>query len=157
MADSNTQPPQQKEVNLQKIFVADASLEVPKAPEIFTRKWEPKIDLQINTSVKGVQGGESQMVILTVTATANLGDDVAYIAEVQQAGVVALKGMSGEEETRAVLGAYVPQTLFPYAREAISDLVQRGGFPQFLIQPVNFDAVYQQHVAQNQPVSETKH
>lgn len=146
-----------KEVSLQKVFVADASLEVPLAPQIFTRKWEPKIDLQINTAVKSIEDAQAHMVILTVTATATLGEDTAYIAEVQQAGVVALKGMSGEDETRAVLGAYVPQTLFPFAREAIADLVQRGGFPQFLLQPVNFDAIYQQHVAQSSPVTETKH
>lgn len=147
-----------KQVVLQKIYVADASLEVPKAPEVFTRKWEPKVDLSINTAVNKV-GEDTHQVVLTVTATAKLGEseDVAYICEIKQAGIFVLKGLSDEAERRAVLGAYCPNLLFPFARETVNDLVQKGGFPQFLLQPVNFDAIYQQHLAGNEAPVETQH
>lgn len=145
-----------KQVILQKFYVADASLEVPKAPGIFTREWKPEIDLQINTAVNKVDDKHHQ-VVLTATVTAKLGDDVAYIVEVKQAGVFQITGMSSEAELKAVLGAYCPGLLFPFARETVNDLVQKGGFPQFLLQPVNFDAVYRQHVAQSEKPVETRH
>lgn len=141
-----------KQVVLQKIYLADASLEVPKAPEVFTRKWEPKVDLSINTAVNRV-GEDTHQVVLTVTATAKLGEEeiVAYICEIKQGGLFVLKGLDDEAEHRAVLGAYCPNVLFPFARETVNDLVQKAGFPQFLLQPVNFDAIYQQHLAGEQP------
>lgn len=155
MAD-DTAKPEDRQVILQKFYVADASLEVPKAPGIFTREWKPNIDLQINTAVSTVDDKHHQ-VVLTATATAKLDDDVAYIVEVQQAGVFQITGMGSEDELKAVLGAYCPNLLFPFAREAVNDLVQKGGFPQFLLQPVNFEAVYRQHVAQAEPPPETRH
>lgn len=136
-----------KQVVLQKIYVKDASLEVPNAPEIFTQEWAPKLDVQLNTAVQDL-GPDTHQVVLTVTLNARLGERTAYHAEVQQGGVFKLVGFDSEVERRAVLGAYCPSVLFPFAREAAADLIQRGGFPAFLLQPVNFDALYQQHVAQ---------
>jgi preprotein translocase subunit SecB len=99
-------------------------------------------------------------VVLTVTINARLGERTAYHAEVQQAGVFKLAGFADDQERRAVLGAYCPSVLFPFAREAAADLIQRGGFPAFLLQPVNFDALYHQHVvqtrAQRQPAADDK-
>lgn len=136
-----------KQVILQKIYVRDASLEVPHAPEIFTQEWSPKLDVQLNTAVQDLSP-EVHHVVLTVTLSARLGERTAYHAEVQQAGVFKLAGFGDEEERRAVLGAYCPGVLFPFAREAVADLIQRGGFPAFLLQPVNFDALYHQHLTQ---------
>jgi preprotein translocase subunit SecB len=135
-----------KQVVLQKIYVKDASLEVPNAPEIFTQEWAPKLDVQLNTAVQDL-GADTHQVVLTVTLSARLGERTAYHAEVQQGGVFRLTGFA-DSERRAVLGAYCPSVLFPFAREAAADLIQRGGFPAFLLQPVNFDALYQQHVTQ---------
>jgi preprotein translocase subunit SecB len=102
---------------------------------------------------------EAHEVILTVTVTAKLEEQVAYLVEVQQAGVFLLKGFSEEAERRAILGAYCPNTLLPFARETVADLVTRAGFPHFLLQPVNFDALYQQHLQQQQSAAKdsTKH
>jgi preprotein translocase subunit SecB len=136
-----------KQVILQKIYLRDASLEVPNAPDIFTREWSPKLDVQLNTAVQDLSP-EVHHVVLTVSLTARLGDHTAYHVEVQQGGVFKLTGFGDGEERRAVLGAYCPSVLFPFAREAAADLIQRGGFPAFLLQPVNFDALYQQHRAQ---------
>ncbi|HXG29389.1 MAG TPA: protein-export chaperone SecB [Nevskiales bacterium] len=146
-AAGGSPPKADKQVILQKIYVRDASLEVPNAPTIFTQEWAPKLDVQLNTAVQDLSA-EVHHVVLTVTLTARLGERTAYHAEVQQGGVFRLAGFGDEAERRAVLGAYCPSVLFPFAREAVADLIQRGGFPAFLLQPVNFDALYHQHLAQ---------
>ncbi|MEQ1438812.1 protein-export chaperone SecB [Fontimonas sp. SYSU GA230001] len=135
----------QRQVLLQKFYVQDASLEVPLAPQIFTRPWQPQLDVQVNADIKPLDG-DNFHVVLAVTATAKLGEDVAFLAEVHQAGVFVLRGFPNNEERQAVLGAYCPGQLFPFAREAIADLVQRAGFPQLLLQPINFEALYLEHL-----------
>lgn len=146
-----------KQVAIQKIYVKDASLEVPKAPSIFTQDWKPQVDVKLNTGVQDLSD-ETHEVVLTVTVTAKLGEETAYLAEVKQAGVFQVKGFKDEAERRAILGAYCPNTLFPFVREGIAELVARAGFPHFLLQPVNFDVLYQQHLQQKQQAAaETKH
>ncbi len=145
MADGNSGQTQ-KEVVVRKIYVQDASLEVPGAPEVFTLKWEPKIDVQLNSSVDQVSE-DVYRVLLALTVTATLADKTAYLAEVHQSGIFTVSGFA-DAERQAVLAVYCPNLLFPFARESVADLIQRGGFPQFLLQPVNFDALYQQHQAQ---------
>ncbi len=142
----------QRQVLLQKIYVKDASLEVPLAPQIFTRQWQPQIDVQVNTDVKPLDG-DNFHVVLAVTVTAKLGEDVAFLAETHQAGVFVVRGFASHEERQAVLGGYCPGLIFPFARETIADLVQRGGFPQLLLQPINFEALYLEHAnrARSQP------
>lgn len=131
-----------RQVALQKIYVCDASIEVPQGPQVFMREWQqPRIDVDLDTHVAQA-GEEHYQVAVTVTVTARIGDEVAYIVEVQQAGVFTLQGFRDEAERNRVLGVYCPDTLFPYAREAVSDLIQRAGFPPFLLQPINFDALY---------------
>ncbi len=146
-----------KQVALQKIYLKDASLEVPKAPAIFTQEWKPRVDVQINTAVQDLSA-ETHHVVLTVSVKAQLGEQTAYLVEVQQGGVFLLRGFADNDERRAVLGAYCPNVLFPFVRETVADLIRRGGFPEFLLQPVNFDALYQQHLAQTRPPAvATKH
>lgn len=137
-----------KQVILQKIYLKDVSLEVPQAPQIYTRPWQPQIDVQITTRLQAL-APERHQVLLSVTVTARLDQDVAFLAEVHQAGIFQLLGISDAGEKQKVLGADCPNALFPFAREAIAELVQRGGFPPLLLQPVNFDALYQQQLARN--------
>lgn len=141
------QAPKGPQVILQKIFIRDCSVEVPDAPVIFTKEWKPKMDVQLNTDVKNV-ADKTHQVTLQVTVTAKLDEQTAYLVEVQQAGIFVIQGVEPEEQLRAVLGAYCPNVLFPYVREVVSDLVQKAGFPQFLLQPVNFDALFQQYLQQ---------
>lgn len=157
MSDAKPEAPA-KQVALQKIYLKDMSLEVPKAPTIFTAEWKPRVDVQINTAVQDLTA-ETHHVVLTVSVKAQLGEQTAYLVEVQQGGVFLLRGFPDDDERRAVLGAYCPNVLFPFAREAVADLVRRGGFPEFLLQPVNFDALYQQHLAQKRAAAQpaTKH
>lgn len=142
----------QRQVGLQKIYIRDASIEVPDGPRVFTEDYSPEVNVDLNTQIQSLSA-ETHQVVVTVTVTAKQADRTAYIVEVQQAGVFQLDGFSEDEERNHVLGAYCPSVLFPYIREAVGDMVQRAGFPHFLLQPVNFDMLYAQHRSNesNQP------
>lgn len=137
------------QVAIQKVFLLDCSVEVPGAPQVFTKEWKPKMDVQINTDVKVVADNTHQVTV-SVTVTAKLDDATAYLVEVKQAGIFVLQGFGEQQDVRPVLGAYCPNVLFPYLREAVSEMVQKAGFPQFLLQPVNFDALLQEYMKQQQ-------
>lgn len=143
-----------RQVLLQKIFVKDASVEVPQAPAVFTRPWQPQVDVQVNSKVDDL-GNDHWQVVLTVTVTAKLGEDTAFLVEAHQAGVFTIKGFQRDAELGAVLGAYCPGLIFPFARETIADLVQRAGFPQLLLQPINFDALYLEHQRRQQQAAQS--
>lgn len=141
-------------VTLQKIYLRDASVEVPAAPGVFAGNWDPSINVDLDTRVEDI-GDQAHHVTVTATVTAKQEETTAYIVEVQQGGVFQLDGFDDDETRLQVLGAYCPSVLFPYLRETVGDLVQRAGFPHFLLQPVNFDALYQRHrEAQNQSESQ---
>lgn len=136
----------EKQFTIQKIYVKDLSFETPNSPHIFRDKWEPEISMQMSNSAISVSDGVHE-IVMTLTVTAKLGNKTAYLVEVQQAGIFTLEGFN-KEELAHMAGSFCPNILFPYAREAISDLVTRGGFPQILLAPVNFDALYTQHLQQ---------
>ena len=142
-----------KEFGIQKVYIKDVSFETPNSPEIFKEQWQPDINLQLNNNTKSLDDSIHE-VVLTLTVTAKIGEKTAFLIEVQQAGIFNIKGYS-EQEMGAMAGAYCPNILFPYARETISDLVTRGGFPQLLLAPINFDALYQQHLQQGEVSEET--
>ena len=137
----------EQQFHLQKIYTKDISFETPNSPDIFTEKWEPEVSIELHSSGKPLSD-EVHEVVLSVTVTAKIGDKIAYLVEIQQAGVFTITGF-GDNERSHMVGSFCPNILFPYAREAISDVVARGGFPQLLLAPVNFDALYSQHL-QNQ-------
>lgn len=130
------------QLSLQKVYIKDASFEVPGAPQIFQEQGQPQVQLNLSQQV-GTLADNVYEVVLTVTVTCKLAEKTAYLAEVQQAGVF---GMSGFDPANreAVLATYCPNVLFPYARAVVSQLVSQGGFPQLLLPPVNFDALYAQ-------------
>ena len=125
-----------------RIYLKDVSFETPNSPEVFRQDFKPDVNLQLNTSVNKLEDSLYE-VVLNVTVTSKQGDKTGFLAEVQQAGIFELKGYD-EAQKGSVLGAYCPNTLYPFAREAISDLVLKGGFPQLLLSPINFDALYTQ-------------
>lgn len=141
MADEQNLP----QLALERIYVKDMSLEVPGA-DVFTREWQPELDINLSSAAEKLDDNHYQ-VILTVNVTANNGGETAFIAEVHQAGIFMLQNIP-EEQLGAILGAYCPNVLFPYAREVVSDIVTRGSFPQLLLAPVNFDQAYQQTLEQ---------
>lgn len=138
-------PAPSKQLVVQKVYVKDASLEVPTAPQVFTRQWQPQLDVQVTSGLTSMNA-EQHEVLLTLTVTAKLEQDVAFLVEVQLAGIFLLRGFTDENERKRALGAECLSILFPFAREAVADLVQRGGFPQLLLQPVDFGALYDEHL-----------
>ncbi|MBV1884746.1 MAG: protein-export chaperone SecB [Gammaproteobacteria bacterium] len=130
----------QGQFSLQRIYVKDLSFESPDSPDTFRKEWKPDINLDLNSQNKKVQDNIYE-VVLSVTVTAKVDDNVAFLVEVQQAGLFQISGMA-EAQLKQLLGAFCPNILFPYARETVSDVITRGSFPQLLLAPVNFDALY---------------
>lgn len=141
-----------REFALQRIYVKDISFETPNSPTIFTEEWKPESNLNLNSNVTKLEN-DLYEVVLTVTVTTKIGDKTAYLVEVLQGGIFTIRNFP-EEEMGHMLGAYCPNVLFPYAREVVSDLVSKGSFPQLLLTPVSFDALYAQHM-QEQAQKET--
>jgi len=142
---------------IQKVYLKDVSFESPNAPQSFLGgDWQPQINVQINSSNQKVSD-DTYEVVLDITVTAQQEDKTAFLAEIKQAGIFTIAGFS-DENMGGMIGAFCPETLFPFAREAISELVSKGGFPQLLLAPVNFNALYAQQMQQAaQPEEETSH
>ncbi len=138
------QQPQQPEFAIQRLYVKDLSLETPNTPKIFLKSWEPQLHMDIATDASLVLDDGVREVILTVTVTVKIKEEVAFLVEVKQAGIFSLKGFK-DEQLKHMLGSFCPNILYPYAREVVSDAVMRAGFPQLYLAPVNFDALYEQH------------
>lgn len=132
------------EFAIQRIYVKDASLETPNTPKIFLEQWEPQMNMDLATDGSLVLEDGVREVVLTVTITVKIKDKVAFLVEVKQAGIFAMKGFT-EDQMHHMLGSFCPNVLYPYAREVVTDLVVRAGFPQLYLAPVNFDALYEQH------------
>jgi preprotein translocase subunit SecB len=137
----------QQQLEVLKIYVKDASLEVPNAPNVFNEQRQPAINVHIATRSTPVADTIHE-VVLTLTVTAKIEDATAYLVELHQAGVFSLQNFT-EEQQGPTLGIICPGALFPFAREALASLISKGGFPPLLLNPVNFDALYRQR--QNQP------
>jgi preprotein translocase subunit SecB len=133
---------------IQRIYLKDASLETPLGIAVFSGKWAPKIQLDVNTRTEKV-GEDLHEVVLTLTATALQENKTALLVEVQQAGIFLCKGIS-VENLRHVVSTVCPDILFPYAREAIDALVIKASFPPLMLAPMNFDALYKQALLQQE-------
>ncbi len=131
---------------IQKIYTKDVSFETPNSPEVFRMEWKPEVNLNLTSESKALDPNTYE-VVLSLTVTAKLGDKTAYLCEVQEAGIFTLAGFP-EQELKPMLGAFCPNTIYPFAREVIADLVQKGGFPPLLLAPINFDALYAQQIQQ---------
>lgn len=129
---------------IQKIYTKNISLESPNAPAIFTQEFQPKLEVDLNIESTKLEENIFHVVV-RVTATTKMEDKTAFLCEVEQAGIFTLAGFT-QEELNYLLGTQCPATLFPYARETVSDMVNRAGFPQLLLEPVNFDAMYANHM-----------
>lgn len=142
-----TQEQAQQQFVMQRIYTKDLSFESPATPNIFKKQWQPKVNVDLNTKSGAIDEEGNFEVVLTVTITATVEDDTAFLIEVQQAGIFFIKGFE-EEDLRRVLGTAAPNILFPYARETIDTICVKGAFPAVMLAPVNFDALYQQALAQ---------
>jgi preprotein translocase subunit SecB len=159
MAEQPAVPNEQADPNApqfapQAIYVKDVSFEAPAGPRIAPNSANPTISLNLNTSVSDL-GGDINEVVLTVRVEAKAAETTVWLVELQQAGAFGIRNLQAAEMQR-LLGIFCPNYLLPYAREVISDLLTKGGFPPFLLPPVNFDALFNQAAqqrAQQQPQS----
>lgn len=138
---------QNSQFGVQKIYLKDSSFETPHSPQIFQEQWNPKVNMDITNTASRINN-ELHEIILSVTVTVSFEEKTVYLVEVQQAGIFHISGLTDEVLGR-MLATVCPNILFPFAREFIADLVRRGGFPQLLLAPVNFDALYMQQQQQN--------
>lgn len=131
---------------IQRIYVKDVSFETPNSPEIFQVEWAPEIKLDMDTRSNKLADNVFE-VVLALTVTASIGEKTAFLCEIQQAGIFSIGDLE-ELQMAHMLGAFCPNILFPYAREAVAGLVNRGTFPQLNLAPVNFDALFAQYMQQ---------
>ncbi|GAB2504319.1 protein-export chaperone SecB [Lysobacter humi (ex Lee et al. 2017)] len=131
---------------VEKLYVKDVSFEVPGAPAVFNETAQPQLQMNLNQQVTRLNDAAFE-VVLGITLTCNADDKPMYLVEVKQAGVFGLAGFDAQT-LDAMLGTHCPNVLYPYARQLISDLIQAGGFPPFLLQPINFDALYAEGLRQ---------
>ncbi len=150
MAEQQTE---QRRFGIQRIYIRDLSFELPAAPDIFRQEWQPDIDLNLNVEVNPLSAEQAEVVII-LNIEAKQADQVVFLVEVQQAGIFTVTGFS-QEERQPLLHIGAANTLFPYAREVVSDLVTRGSLPPLILQPVNFEHLYQQRLAQHTAGADT--
>ena len=132
-----------RQLAISKIYVKDCSFESPQSPAIFrTSEWKPPTNLNLRSSHAEIEDNFHE-VVLTITIEARDEDKSLFLIELQQAGIFEIAGYEGEE-MQAIVGSFCPNILFPYARETIAAMIQKGGFPEFVLQPINFDALYLQ-------------
>lgn len=140
--------PLQPSFQIEKLYVKDISLEIPGAPQVFLESQSPQLEIQVRNESAQIAEGLFEVVI-TVTVTAKSGDKTQFLAEAAQAGIFSLRNVP-QADFEPLLAVACPTILYPYARETISDLVTRGGFPPVLLAPVSFEALYAQRLQQQQ-------
>ena len=140
------QAAEQMQFQLQKIYAKDVSFELPNAPEVFKDAGQAEISMNLSQRVNDVSDDIFE-IVLTVTVTAKNGEKAAYLAEVHLAGLFLVKGF-GEKNLNTVMNTLCPHTLFPYASRIITGLIGDGGFPPLVLQPINFEQVYAQRLAE---------
>jgi preprotein translocase subunit SecB len=139
---------EQQQFGLQRIFVKDVSFEMPQGANLFAQVWQPAVHQEIATRATPLDEDRHE-VVLVLTVTGKINEQVAFVVEVQQAGIFLIKGLT-DEHLRQVVGATCPTILFPYARETIDSMMVRGTLPPLMLPPINFDVLYQQALAQQE-------
>lgn len=149
-----TEQEQQPGFSIEKIYVKDASLEIPNAPQIFTDRTPPQVGIELSNRAQILEDGVFEVAI-KVTVTSKIEDKTVFLAEVEQAGIFQIRNLP-EENVEMVVGITCPNILFPYAREAVSDLVVRAGFQPVLLNPINFEALFAQQKQQQAEAAEAE-
>lgn len=138
----------EQRLTIQRIYLKDLSFEAPNAPDTFQQKWQPQLHLDLNSNVHDLKENHYE-VELRITATVKNDEEVVFLVEVVQAGIFLIEGFS-DQALDHCLKSYCLSVLFPYGREVISDVVARATFPQFILSPINFDALYAQQMKEKE-------
>lgn len=151
---ANHNEEQNTQFMIQRVYVKNLSFETTNTPASFQQRWEPELSLDVNTQHNNLDNGVYE-VILTITATVKNQNTTAFLVEIQQAGIFTIQG-APTEQLDHLLYSFCPSILFPYAREAVTTEVMRGSFPQLILAPINFDALYMQQLEERQKSAEHK-
>ena len=144
-SDNEIQPEKDLQtISVLKIYLKDVSFEAPHTPEVYNIQGEPEFEVNLNYGANKLNEDNLHEIVLSITITAKIEDKTMYLAEVQQAGLFELHGFD-EELKQAAFGIFCPSQLYPYAREALSNLISKGGFPPLLLDHQNFETIYSQH------------
>ena len=147
-ASSNESKQRSGQLAIQKVYLKDLSYEAPSTPGVFREEWKPALEIELGTKASAL-GTDNYETVLSVTVTVRSGDKTAFLVDVQQAGVFHITGFP-EQAMPAILATACPNILFPFVREVVSDVVSKAGFPQLLLAPVNFEALYAQEMQRKQ-------
>ncbi|MCK5523377.1 MAG: protein-export chaperone SecB [Thiomargarita sp.] len=139
----------QEQFGIQSIYIKDISFESPNSPQIFTEEWKPQLEMEMSNTINKLENQDAFEVVLNLTVTVKAGEKTAFLIEIHQGGIFAIKGFT-KDKLSYMLNSYCPNILFPYAREAVSSIVTRGGFQALWLSPLNFDALYAQRLQQQQ-------
>ncbi|WP_122900317.1 protein-export chaperone SecB [Acinetobacter sp. B51(2017)] len=142
---------QQPQLALERLYTKDISFEVPSAA-VFTKAWEPELNVNLSSSAEKIDPTHFE-VSLKVVVQANNQGETAFIVDVTQSGIFLIDGVE-EDRLPYLLGAYCPNILFPFLREAVNDMVTKGSFPQLLLTPINFDAEFEANLQRAQAAAE---
>ena len=145
-SQENSEQDQQPAFGIEKIYLKDLSLEIPNAPQIFIQREAPQVSIELGNTTSMIEEGVFEVVI-TVTVTSKIEDKTVFLVEVAQAGIFQVRNVPAEN-LEMIAGVTCPNILFPYARQTVSDLVTRAGFPPVLLNPINFEALYAQQKQQ---------
>lgn len=134
------------EFSLQRLYLKDLSFEAPQGAKAFTKQWKPKVNQDLSTKINRLENDHYE-VVLHLTITVKDEEETLYLVEVQQAGIFLARGLS-DQQLAGILNTHCPTILFPYARETVDSAVTKGSFPALMLPPINFDALFQQALAQ---------
>jgi preprotein translocase subunit SecB len=151
---TGTEQATQQQFVMQRVYTKDLSFESPTTPTVFKQEWKPKMNVDLNTKSSSL-GGDDYEVVLTITITATLDEETAFLVEVHQAGIFLIQGIEGDD-LRRILATVCPNMLFPYARETIDGVVTKATFPALMLAPVNFDALFLQAMQKAQEQAQAK-
>ena len=144
----------EKQLSIVKIYLKDFSFESPQSPKVFRAdEWKPKTSLNLRSAHTPVDG-DFHEVVLTISVEAKDDDKTLFLVELHQAGLFEVTGHT-PEEAGMLFGSFCPNILFPYARESMAAIIQKGGFPEFILQPINFDALYMQTLQQQEEAAKS--
>lgn len=152
VAPEGAAPQQAPQFQIQRIYTKDMSFETPNSPTVFSKEWKPDVKLDLDTRSNKLDKNLFE-VILAITVTATVGEETAFLCEVQQAGIFGIGDMP-EANLAHTIGSYCPSVLFPYARETIASLVNRGTFPPLNLAPVNFESIFAAYVKKRKQQAE---
>ena len=132
----------------QAVYLKDVSFEAPAGPRVAPNTPNPTINLNLNTSINDL-GGDLKEVVLTVRVEAQASEKTVWLIELQQAGAFGMRNVPQQDMQRLV-GIFCPNYLLPFARQVVTDLLTKGGFPPFLLPPVNFEQLFVQALTRAQ-------